>query len=138
MNNNLVFLEIDNLENFMPTIKQAILDFCKQYPINFEKQRYKISIINETIDSLTSEQWYKVTQYKYFHFFGRIYLDNDVSENIIIRDQEYTFIGKKQKAFISLNGLKIKSSAFNANVIDFYVVPESTIENFDQSAWSML
>ena len=138
MNKNFMYFNIKNNTNLLPEIKKVVLDFCNTYPINFDKQNYQISLVNEKINEQSLEDWYKITTYKYLHFFGRVYLDNEVKETLIINGEEYKHVGTKNTGILIVNGLEINSAAKDANVIDFYIAPSKSINNFDPSAWNML
>lgn len=138
MNQNIFFYNIENVNNFLPEIKQEVINFCKKYPIDFDKQKYKILLCNEKINKEISVNWYKVTSYKYLHFFGRVYLDNDIEETVIIDDIGYSFTGKKGTVLFVLNGLEINSNAENANVVDFYIAPSRSVNNFEPGSWNVL
>lgn len=138
MNKNFITFNVENSENLLSEIKKNVIDFCNKYPINFEKQNYKISFVNDKINEQTSQEWYKVTTYKYLHFFGRVYLDNDVKETLVIGNQEYSFTGTQNTVILILNGLEINSISKDSNVIDFYIAPSNNIHNFEPSAWNVL
>jgi hypothetical protein len=125
-----------SVKNYIEEIGNELKTLCIENNINYNKQNYKILIVEETLKD--SELIFTSGSSKTLSFYGRVYLDSDAQIVEKIHNQggvdEHHMV---RNSFIIISGGTKSSTRLSEDVqvLSFYIAPKSLIDGQFADNW---